>query len=296
MKAQIIPIKNITPDAAQPRKHFDAVAMNALRESIKKEGIISPLVVQDMGGESYLLVDGERRYRNAIALGMKEVPVIIEPPTSKANRLTRQFQIQEMHENWTPVEKAVALLDLSKEIGLSLSETCAMLHITETNTRRYLAFSRIIDKEAYIRSEIPLDYARQISSVVNSVENLHFSTLKKPFGHNERKKLEAKLVRSVVDGVIQRRVHFTRLKDAFTKNPKLIERFMGSNKDTPDSLYLESKAEGAYALRNLMYSGRYIETYGKRFLELRDVALTHDQILALKRARAILDQVVSLAE
>lgn len=66
-----IPLKNIVPDAEQPRKNFDPERMADLIGSIKKHGIISPLQVQDIGNGTYLLEDGERRFRAATELGLK---------------------------------------------------------------------------------------------------------------------------------------------------------------------------------------------------------------------------------
>ena len=66
----------LEPNRNQPRKTFDDDKLLELADSIKQYGIIEPLTVVDRG-EHYEIVGGERRWRAAQKLGLKEVPVII---------------------------------------------------------------------------------------------------------------------------------------------------------------------------------------------------------------------------
>lgn len=296
MNTQTIALSKIVADENQPRKYFNAEKLNTLRESIKKFGIINPLVVQEIGKDKYLLVDGERRYRAATLLKLDKVPVLIEKPQSGTDRLVRQFNIQEQHEAWTPIEKAIAIDKLSKELGISLAQTCKLLNITEGDMRRYTAFAEIVDKENYVRNEIPLDYAMPLRSLKNRVRNIVTKDLEEDYNVSDEKKLEHRIITLVKTGVILKRGDLTKLIDAFNKKPELIKKFLADAKTTPTSIFSEAKARGAYHLRNTVYSARYLSSHGKTFLSIQDVKLTPENITQLKEAINVARQLISLAE
>ena len=77
-----VKITKIEPNRKQPRKTFDEDKLLELADSIKQYGIIEPLTVVDRG-EHYEIVGGERRWRAAQKLGLKEVPVIIRNLTEQ---------------------------------------------------------------------------------------------------------------------------------------------------------------------------------------------------------------------
>lgn len=75
---QMIDVTLIEPDRASPRKHIDETALKALANSIKKKGLIHPLIVQpaDAAGRHTLIV-GERRWRAAVMAGEQKLPAMI---------------------------------------------------------------------------------------------------------------------------------------------------------------------------------------------------------------------------
>ncbi|MDR3349838.1 MAG: ParB/RepB/Spo0J family partition protein [Acidaminococcales bacterium] len=72
-----VPIGNIIPNPFQPRRFFDADALQELAESIKEYGILQPLLVVPLEGEQYLLIAGERRLRAAYVAGIGSIPVLL---------------------------------------------------------------------------------------------------------------------------------------------------------------------------------------------------------------------------
>ncbi len=60
-----VPIEQITPNADQPRKRFEDSDLDDLTASIKEKGIIQPLIVRKLPGDTYEIVAGERRWRAA---------------------------------------------------------------------------------------------------------------------------------------------------------------------------------------------------------------------------------------
>ena len=291
-----LPLKVIVVDQEQPRKYFAADKMAKLRGSIEKEGIISPLIVEEMGNDKYLLIDGERRYRVATELGLKEVPVVIEKPRDLKDRLLRQFAIQEQHEDWTPVEKAMALRNLSDILGTTLPEVCKIIGATRAETGRYVAFSEIVNKDAYVKSQIPLDWALGMMSVRRAAKQISEEVLEEKFERSDERKFEAKTIRLIQEGEIVERWSLIRLKDAFKKDPKMINKYIEDEKSTPSSLFALSKAKGAFHLRNTINNAMYVASHGHAFLALKDVKITSEQITVFKNAITVLKKLIDLAE
>lgn len=118
-------ILNIAPEKIktnplQPRKDFSGQAMNELTDSIKRHGIIQPLIVSKSNGD-YELIAGERRLRAASAIGLKTVPVIVRDIKEQEKlevALIENIQRQDLNS----VEQALAFRKLIDEFNLSQEE------------------------------------------------------------------------------------------------------------------------------------------------------------------------------
>lgn len=119
-----IEIEKIKPNPYQPRKDFDDEALESLGESIKKYGILQPIIVNKVERRSdrgisyeYQIVAGERRWRAAQRIGLKQVPVIIR---EQSNREKLEIALIEnvQRKNLNPVDKAEAFERLRAEFGL----------------------------------------------------------------------------------------------------------------------------------------------------------------------------------
>ena len=75
-----VPIAKIRPNTRQPRTYFDEEAMSALAASIRELGILQPVLVKELPGEtdSYELIAGERRWRAARRAGLQTIPVLAQ--------------------------------------------------------------------------------------------------------------------------------------------------------------------------------------------------------------------------
>ncbi len=113
-----IDINKIKPNPNQPRKNFDADALNELASSIKTHGIVQPIVVNDLGDETYMIIAGERRWRAANICGLKTVPAVIRKYTEKQ---IKEISIIEnlQREDLNPVEAARAIKELMDEYNLT---------------------------------------------------------------------------------------------------------------------------------------------------------------------------------
>ncbi|MBF2009492.1 MAG: ParB/RepB/Spo0J family partition protein [Chlorogloeopsis fritschii C42_A2020_084] len=105
-----IPLENIVMPVTQPRRYFTPKAMQSLVESVKRDGILMPLLVRPVG-DRYELVAGERRYKAAKDAGLTEVPVNIKQMSdSQAIQYALTENLQ--REDLNPVEETEGILDL----------------------------------------------------------------------------------------------------------------------------------------------------------------------------------------
>jgi ParB family chromosome partitioning protein len=105
-----IPLNKILMPEAQPRRYFAVKAMQSLVESVKREGILVPLLVRPVG-DKYELVAGERRYLAAKEASFTEVPVTIRKMSdSQAIQYALTENLQ--REDLNPVEQTEGILDL----------------------------------------------------------------------------------------------------------------------------------------------------------------------------------------
>ena len=116
-----LPVEAIRPNRFQPRREFDEAALEELRESIARHGILQPLSVRDIGGGKYELIAGERRLRAARLAGLTTVPVIFRTATDA--ELAEMALIENIQrEDLNPIEEAHAYQRLLTEFRLSQEE------------------------------------------------------------------------------------------------------------------------------------------------------------------------------
>lgn len=293
MNTQLVSLKDLVPDPNNPRKNFDPIPMNSLRESIDTEGINSPLIVEKYG-DKFLILDGERRFRAATELKMKEVPVSIVAPRSAIERLVLQFHIQEQHESWDPVEKANAIFEISKELKLTTKDICKLLSVSSSTAKRYLAFANITDKKSYMKSEIPLDYADSIVRIVGSARRITENELGDDFDSRSAKDLEAAIIQRIRTGIIMKKYDLTKIGDSFTKDPKSIKEFVETD-ISPTQLFKKYHADGYFHLRNIRNSCRGIVSHAAQLLETKDAKIGEEEEKLMKSSIKVLRQVLSVA-
>lgn len=113
-----VDIDKISSNRHQPRKYFDEQALRELSESIKKNGIIQPLVVVASEGGTYELIAGERRLRASKMAGLLKVP-IIKREANELQRLEIALIENIQRADLNPIEEAQAYQKLNDEFGLT---------------------------------------------------------------------------------------------------------------------------------------------------------------------------------
>ncbi|HUH66895.1 MAG TPA: ParB/RepB/Spo0J family partition protein [Syntrophales bacterium] len=138
-------IEELSPNRYQARKDFNDREQTRLVASVKKDGIIQPIVVR-RSDTGYEIIAGERRWRAAQAAGLKEVPVIIRDASDAA---AAEWSLVEnlMRENLNPLEEAEGYQTLINKFSLSQEEVSSRVgkdRSTIANTIRLLKLPREI--------------------------------------------------------------------------------------------------------------------------------------------------------
>lgn len=136
---QNITIKEIKPNPYQPRKIFDAKAINELRDSIKIHGVLQPIILRNTD-KGYEIVVGERRYRAAKEAKLKEIPAVVRDLTEE--EMMELSVIENLQrEDLSPLEEAESYQFLMKKLSL----TQAKLAERVGKSRPYIAnFVRLL--------------------------------------------------------------------------------------------------------------------------------------------------------
>jgi len=193
-----IPVGRIDPNPDQPRRSFEATELERLAESIRRHGVLQPVVVRQ-AGERYELVVGERRWRAAQVAGRETIPAVVAD-VAAAQRLelalveniqrrdlnaielalafralsdagATQEQIgQQVGLDRSSVANHVRLLELSRDLQqdveaerLSVGHAKALLQVSNPERRRHLR-DRIVSQQLSVREAERL--ARQVGGAV----------------------------------------------------------------------------------------------------------------------------------
>ena len=134
----LISINKIKSDEEQPRKSFDSEKIAELAESIKTHGIIQPLILRRHMQDQYIIVAGERRWRAAKMVGLKEIPAIIMELSDRdilEISLIENIQRQDLN----PIEEALAYRKLLNDFNITqeeLSKRIGKSRVAIANTMR----------------------------------------------------------------------------------------------------------------------------------------------------------------
>jgi ParB family transcriptional regulator, chromosome partitioning protein len=167
-RVEKIPTKVIQPSPYQPRKHFDDSALQELASSIKRHGIVQPLVVSPVKDGIYTLIAGERRLRAARLAKLETVPAIV-----RERKELEQLEIALIENvqrvDLSPLEQAISIERLHEQFNLSYDEIAKRLGkatSTVNNTVRLLRLPEAA-REALVASKISEGHARAILAIKN---------------------------------------------------------------------------------------------------------------------------------
>lgn len=168
-------LDDIVANPDQPRRRFDPETLDALADSIRRHGVLQPLVVRrtDRGHE---LIAGERRLRAARRAGLDEVPVVLrdaDPPERLELALIENLQREEL----TPLEEAEAYRQLIEVYGLTQDDIARRVGKSRpavANALRLLALPESV-KAQLEGGELSAGHARAVLSVEGDEARVAFA-------------------------------------------------------------------------------------------------------------------------
>ena len=166
-----VEIDTVRPNPNQPRKDFDSAALEELAQSVKREGVLQPILVEEIGPNRYSIVAGERRYRASKLAGLRTIPVLVKDVT-EMQRLEISLIENIQREALNPIEEAQAYAYLIQEAGITQEELARRLgksRSTITNSIRLLQLNGAMQQEL-LNGKFTAGHARAILSVVNPAD------------------------------------------------------------------------------------------------------------------------------
>lgn len=164
-------IKDIQPNASQPRKNFDQAALEGLAASIQQHGVLQPIIVSPAGPGSYQIIAGERRWRAASKAGLKSIPAIVREKAA-VERLEIALIENVQRVDLSPLEQGQSITQLHTQFNLSYPEIAKKLGKavpTVSNLARLLQLPDAA-KEALQQQKIVEGHARAILALKGKPE------------------------------------------------------------------------------------------------------------------------------
>lgn len=217
-----IDISLIKPNKNQPRKKFDNEALRELKHSIKKFGVIQPIIVRKIR-DQYEIVAGERRWQASKDAGLKEIPCIVkEIEKVEATKLALIENIQ--REDLNPIEEAMAFNNLMKNYGYTQEEISDIIGKSRSyiaNTIRLLKLNEKV-AEYIVRGDLSSGHGRALLGIEDGKKQLEIAEKIKNEKLNVRD--TEKLIKEInKDKNINKKKVVKKEKTNINKDPFLIE-------------------------------------------------------------------------
>ena len=180
-----VPVIDIEVNPFQPRKEFDPEALEELAQSIREQGIITPITVRRMPDGKYQLIAGERRFRAAQLAGLTELPAYIRVATD--GQMMEMALVENIQrENLNAMEIALsynALIEecqltheqLSQRVGKDRTTITNYLRLLNLPAETQLALSSGQISMAHARALINVDDPERHLAILHDIINRHLS-------------------------------------------------------------------------------------------------------------------------
>lgn len=158
----------LKPNPHQPRQYFDENKLAELTESVKKEGILSPVIIEDAEDGTFYIIAGERRTRAARAAGLEKVPVQLRK-YSDSRKLEVALVENIQRTDLNPIEEAEAYLQIMQLEGITqeqVAERVGKSRSSVANTMRLLKLPEDI-RQSLASGSLSSGHARALLSVAD---------------------------------------------------------------------------------------------------------------------------------
>ena len=219
-----LPVGALQPSPYQPRKHFDEAALKELAASIKRHGVVQPLVVTPEKAGKYTLIAGERRWRASQIAKLETVPAIIR--TSKELEQLELALIENVQRvDLSPLEQAVSIERLHEQFNLSYDEIAKRLGKANSTVVNHVRLLQLPDaaRDALVENKITEGHARAILALKGDVEHQTF-LLKSIVEHGWNVRQAERYVTGVKQGAKETRHATSRVQTETAETKSLSKR------------------------------------------------------------------------
>ena len=164
---RLVSIESLSPNPDQPRKTFSQASLEELADSIRRHGLLQPLLVHEQETGNYTIIAGERRYRAAQLAGLQKVPVIVRAQNDSDRHLELSLVENIQREDLDPIEEAQAYLKLMEISGTTQEHIAEMVgknRVTVANAIRLLRLPENI-QTAIKQGLLSAGHARSLLSI-----------------------------------------------------------------------------------------------------------------------------------
>ena len=168
-----IPVSKIISNPRQPRKNFRTDLLNELADSIKKHGVLQPLLLSEKVDGNYEIIAGERRWRASKIAGLATVPAVVKQYKDQEKlEVTLIENIQRSDLN--PLEEAFAYKRLMEEFDLTQEEAAGRVGKSRPSVANSIRLLELPEKvrEALVEGKINMGQARALLSLSSDKERL----------------------------------------------------------------------------------------------------------------------------
>jgi ParB/RepB/Spo0J family partition protein len=208
---RLINPQKLSRNKENPRLIFREDELQSLQESIENQGILVPLTVfQDKS--RFILLDGERRWRCAVKLGLKNVPVVIQPKPDRVQNIMMMFAIHKARSDWDPLPTALKLRELEQVLTRrhrkrpteeTLAAAASMSRGEVRRYRKILQLSQEYQDELMQELEKPRgEQELSVDQVLESTKGASALRKRKIIDAREERRLNKALIRKFRERVI----------------------------------------------------------------------------------------------
>ncbi len=143
-QASQIPISKIRPNSYQPRTRFDDDELASLTESVRREGVLMPILVRPVDG-GYELIAGERRWRASQAAGLSEIPAVVRQ-VDDMQALELAIIENEQRDDLTAIESARAYQLMMREFGCTQQQVAERIGVSRVQVSNMIRLLQLPDE------------------------------------------------------------------------------------------------------------------------------------------------------
>lgn len=234
-RVKILSLDELIVNPNQPRQDFDKDTLKELSVSIKRYGILQPLIVTP-DGDKYMIIAGERRYRAANLAGLDTVPTLIRS-SEELERLEIGLIENVQRVDLSPLEQAESIARLHEQFNITLSDIAKRLGKAENtiiNTLRLLQLNENV-KEALNKKQISEGHAKALLAL-KADDELTQKALDKV--------INGKLSVRQTESLVKQLTTEIKISNSKTKNIKYKEHLKPIEKIFGSKISIASKARG----------------------------------------------------